>query len=142
MRGWRSAELTNNHSGCAQGAGRPCQCRIWDPITDQGVGQESRVDHVNLAEAKAHLSDLVTRAEAGESIEISRRGKPVAQLSTIARARQRTISCGRCAMRHATEALSRHVVAGRGAYQRSGDRTGPGLVEQAGPGDAADQRVG
>ncbi len=46
------------------------------------------MDHVNLAEAKAHLSDLVTRAEAGESIQISRRGKPVAQLSTIARARQ------------------------------------------------------
>jgi prevent-host-death family protein len=46
------------------------------------------VDHVNLADAKAHLSDLVARAEAGEAIQISRRGKPVAQLSTIARPRQ------------------------------------------------------
>ncbi len=47
------------------------------------------MDHVNLAEAKAHLSDLVARAEAGEAIQISRRGKPVVQLSAIARPRQR-----------------------------------------------------
>ena len=47
------------------------------------------MNHVNLAEAKAHLSDLVARAEAGEAIQISRRGKPVVQLSTIARPRQR-----------------------------------------------------
>jgi antitoxin (DNA-binding transcriptional repressor) of toxin-antitoxin stability system len=46
------------------------------------------VDHVNLAEAKAHLSDLVARAEAGEAIQISRRGKPVVQLSAIPRQRQ------------------------------------------------------
>jgi prevent-host-death family protein len=38
---------------------------------------------VNLAEAKAHLSELVARAEAGESIQISRRGKPVAQLTSL-----------------------------------------------------------
>ncbi len=37
--------------------------------------------HVNLAEAKAHLSELVARAEAGEAIQISRRGKVVAQLT-------------------------------------------------------------
>ncbi len=36
---------------------------------------------VTLAEAKANLSKLVARAEAGECIQISRRGKPVAQLS-------------------------------------------------------------
>ena len=40
--------------------------------------------HVNLAEAKAHLSELVARAEAGKSIQISRRGKPVAQLTSLA----------------------------------------------------------
>ena len=28
---------------------------------------------MNLAEAKAHLSELVTRAEAGETVEIMRR---------------------------------------------------------------------
>lgn len=35
----------------------------------------------NLAEAKAHLSELVDRAEAGETIEITRRGKPAAKLT-------------------------------------------------------------
>ena len=35
---------------------------------------------INLAEAKAHLSELVTRAEAGETVEIMRRGKIVARL--------------------------------------------------------------
>ncbi|MDR3534769.1 MAG: type II toxin-antitoxin system prevent-host-death family antitoxin [Rhodopila sp.] len=44
--------------------------------------------HVNLAEAKAHLSELVTRAEAGESVQISRRGKPVVQLSSLAQPRK------------------------------------------------------
>jgi prevent-host-death family protein len=39
--------------------------------------------HVNLAEAKAHLSELVARAEAGEPIQISRRGRPVAQLTSL-----------------------------------------------------------
>jgi prevent-host-death family protein len=43
------------------------------------------MDRVNVAEAKAHLSELVAQAEAGETIQISRRGKPVVQLSTIAR---------------------------------------------------------
>lgn len=33
---------------------------------------------VNLAEAKAHLSELVERAAAGETVEILRRGKAVA----------------------------------------------------------------
>jgi prevent-host-death family protein len=35
---------------------------------------------VNLADAKAHLSELVERAAAGEAVRITRRGKPVAQL--------------------------------------------------------------
>jgi prevent-host-death family protein len=45
------------------------------------------VGHVNVAEAKAHLSELVARAEAGETIQISRRGKPVAQLTSLTPAR-------------------------------------------------------
>jgi len=44
---------------------------------------------VNLADAKAHLSELVDRVEAGDSIEITRRGKPVARLSAVTRPRQR-----------------------------------------------------
>lgn len=60
--------------------------------------------HVNLADAKAHLSELVTRVEAGESVQISRRGKPVAQLNTIARPRK-PISLS--VLRAVTETLSR-----------------------------------
>jgi prevent-host-death family protein len=43
---------------------------------------------VNLAHAKAHLSELVERAAAGEPICITRRGKPVAQLSAVERPRK------------------------------------------------------
>jgi prevent-host-death family protein len=35
---------------------------------------------ISLAEAKARLSELVERASQGESISITRRGKPVARL--------------------------------------------------------------
>ena len=35
---------------------------------------------INLADAKARLSELVDRVEAGESIDIMRRGKLVARL--------------------------------------------------------------
>ena len=35
---------------------------------------------VNLADAKARLSAWVARAEAGETVSITRRGKPVARL--------------------------------------------------------------
>jgi prevent-host-death family protein len=38
---------------------------------------------VNLADAKAHLSELVARAAAGEPVCIMRRGKPVAQLTAL-----------------------------------------------------------
>jgi prevent-host-death family protein len=38
---------------------------------------------VNLADAKAHLSELVDRVEADDSVDITRRGKPVARLTTV-----------------------------------------------------------
>lgn len=38
---------------------------------------------VNLAGAKAHLSELVERAASGEPVRITRRGKPVAQITAI-----------------------------------------------------------
>jgi prevent-host-death family protein len=38
---------------------------------------------VSLAEAKAHLSELVERAAAGEPVCITRRGKPVARLVAV-----------------------------------------------------------
>jgi prevent-host-death family protein len=42
------------------------------------------MDGVNIAEAKAHLDELVDRAEAGETVEITRGGKPVARLMPLA----------------------------------------------------------
>jgi prevent-host-death family protein len=47
------------------------------------------VGAINLADAKAHLSELVDRVEAGDSIDITRRGKPVARLTTMERPRKR-----------------------------------------------------
>ncbi|PST26991.1 type II toxin-antitoxin system Phd/YefM family antitoxin [Mesorhizobium plurifarium] len=47
------------------------------------------MDAIKLADAKAHLSDLVDRVEAGDTIEITRRGKPVARLTAVASPRKR-----------------------------------------------------
>ena len=44
--------------------------------------------NVNLANAKAHLSELLDRVEKGEDIIITRRGKPVARLTAERRARK------------------------------------------------------
>lgn len=41
------------------------------------------MEAVNLADAKARLSELVSRAEAGEDIRINRRGKPAVRLVPI-----------------------------------------------------------
>lgn len=38
---------------------------------------------VNLAHAKARLSELLDKVEAGEEIVITRRGRPVAHLSSV-----------------------------------------------------------
>jgi prevent-host-death family protein len=60
-----------------------------DAIYDHLHGQELSMDAINLADAKAHLSELVDRVEAGDSIDITRRGKPVARLTAVARPRKR-----------------------------------------------------
>jgi prevent-host-death family protein len=57
---------------------------------------------VNLAEAKAHLSELVDRVQAGETVRILRRGRPVAQLTAV-RARRRRIDPA--ALRAATDRM-------------------------------------
>jgi antitoxin (DNA-binding transcriptional repressor) of toxin-antitoxin stability system len=44
--------------------------------------------YVSLAQAKAHLSELVERAAASEPVCITRRGKPLVQLSALARPRK------------------------------------------------------
>lgn len=38
---------------------------------------------VSVADAKAHLSDLVAKASGGETVTITRHGKPVAQLTAV-----------------------------------------------------------
>jgi len=42
-----------------------------------------RMDTISLAEAKARLSELVARAADGETVQITRRGKPVAQITPV-----------------------------------------------------------
>jgi prevent-host-death family protein len=39
--------------------------------------------HVNLFEAKAHLSKLLDKVEAGETVVICRRNKPIAELRPV-----------------------------------------------------------
>jgi len=45
-------------------------------------------DRVSVAEAKAHLSDLLTRVEGGREVLITRRGSPIARLSAIERSKR------------------------------------------------------
>jgi prevent-host-death family protein len=44
---------------------------------------------VNLADDKAHLSKLIDRAAAGDTVRITRRGKPVAQITAVQTPRRR-----------------------------------------------------
>src|SRR5450631_3538987 len=70
---------------------RPARSGIVEPdaLYDRLQGQECCMDRVNLTDAKAHLSELVDRVEAGDSIDITRRGKPVARLTAVAKPRKR-----------------------------------------------------
>jgi prevent-host-death family protein len=43
---------------------------------------------VPLADAKARLSELVSQAAAGQTVRITRRGKPIAQITAIDRPRK------------------------------------------------------
>jgi prevent-host-death family protein len=43
---------------------------------------------VNLAQAKAHLSELLDKVEAGEEVIVTRRGHPVAHIRPAARPRK------------------------------------------------------
>jgi prevent-host-death family protein len=44
---------------------------------------------ISLAAAKARLSELVERAGSGEAVRITRRGKPVAQITAVNTPRKR-----------------------------------------------------
>jgi len=54
----------------------------------QIIGKEDWVRRVNLAEAKAHLSELIEEAAAGNPVCITRRRKPVAQIIAAERPRK------------------------------------------------------
>lgn len=47
------------------------------------------MDTYSLADAKARLSELLDRVEAGETIDITRRGKRVARLTAVPTPRKR-----------------------------------------------------
>ena len=47
------------------------------------------MDHFNIAQARARLSELVRRAAAGEEIVIAHRNKPLVKLMSIARGMSR-----------------------------------------------------
>jgi prevent-host-death family protein len=44
--------------------------------------------HVSVTSAKAQLTDLVRRAEAGEEVVLTRHGQPAVRLTPVERARQ------------------------------------------------------
>jgi prevent-host-death family protein len=48
-----------------------------------------KMKSVNLAHAKAHLSELVEQAAAGDPVRITRRGKPIAQITAVDTPRRR-----------------------------------------------------
>ena len=41
------------------------------------------MSEVSVAQAKAHLSEILDRVEAGETVTITRRGRPIARLSGV-----------------------------------------------------------
>jgi prevent-host-death family protein len=49
-------------------------------MTNYMTNSDTAMHTVTLAEAKAHLSELLNQIEAGEEVIITRRGQPVARL--------------------------------------------------------------
>lgn len=49
---------------------------------------DTRAKSISIADAKARLSELVSRAESGESILITRHGQPAAKLVPVREAKQ------------------------------------------------------
>lgn len=68
----------------ADTTGEQAEITLYDYLD----GQEEALSTVNLADAKAHLSELIDRIAAGDSIDITRRGKPVARLAPVTKPRK------------------------------------------------------
>ena len=73
---------------------------------------------VNLADAKAHLSELVAQAAAGETVCIMRRGKPVAQLTAVDVRRKRI---NPSALQTITDTMPRQLESAREFVRRMRD---------------------
>ncbi len=63
----------------------PTYALVYDHSDDQQIFQ---MNTVTLAEAKAHLSQLLDQVEAGKEVVITRRGQPVARITPIERPKQ------------------------------------------------------
>lgn len=68
------------------------------------------METVNLADAKARLSELIERAEAGEIVRITRRGKPVAEISPVRTPRKKI---DMASLRALTDSMPRQKVPAR-----------------------------
>jgi prevent-host-death family protein len=86
--------------------------------SDQLAGLERLVRSVNLADAKARLSELVDRAAAGDTVCIMRRGKPVAQITAI-KMRRKLIDLA--ALRAMTDSMPRQRESARDFVRRLRD---------------------
>ncbi len=73
---------------------------------------------VNLADAKAHLSELVERAAAGEPVCITRRGKAVAQITAVG-APRKPVNLG--ALRALTAAMPKQKESARESVRKMRD---------------------
>jgi prevent-host-death family protein len=105
--------------------GRPLDPTSWAlaahrAISDQLDGQEPVLRNVNLADAKAHLSKLVEWAAAGDTVRITRRGKPVAQITVVQTPRKRI---DLSALRALTDMMPVQRVSARDLVRRLRERT-------------------
>ena len=69
---------------------------------------------VNLAVAKAHLSDLINRVESGEEVVITRHGHPVVELKPI-------LETVRAVSEVDLDWLAKHRIARRSATKNAGE---------------------
>src|SRR5690606_18376521 len=74
----------------AIGSTAPCRVSNCGPsaLSDDHMDdhREAGMAEISVAEAKAHLSEILHRVEAGESVVITRRGKAVANVTPVDKA--------------------------------------------------------
>ena len=83
-----ASAATRRQTKFRRGRGRLDSKYMTEELYDHLTSHEGKMDTVSLADAKAHLSALIDRVEAGETVTITRRGKEVARLSPPVRPRE------------------------------------------------------